>query len=48
MDSDDISCMSVGSNEEIYMWILSQHMNHNFYAGVCSTTNKWEIIQLEN
>uniref|UniRef100_M1B3S9 Homeodomain protein GL2-like 1 n=1 Tax=Solanum tuberosum TaxID=4113 RepID=M1B3S9_SOLTU len=40
--------MAVGSNDEIGMWMLAQRMTHNFCAGVCATTHKWKIIQLEN
>ncbi|KAG5579786.1 hypothetical protein H5410_050413, partial [Solanum commersonii] len=38
----------VGSKDEICMWMLAQRMTHNFCAGVCATTHKWKVIQLEN
>lgn len=40
--------MAVGSKDEIGIWMLAQRMTRNFCAGVCSTTHKWKIIQLEN
>uniref|UniRef100_M1DCX5 Homeobox protein n=1 Tax=Solanum tuberosum TaxID=4113 RepID=M1DCX5_SOLTU len=40
--------MAVGSMDEIGIWMLAQHMTCNFCAGVCATTHKWKIIQLEN
>ena len=39
--------MTVGSKDEIGIWILSLGMTHNFCAGGCATTHKWKIIHLE-